>query len=60
MTPSASLACVEHVSTGDLSLLHKVIDLLELAEADNLEWGGDAAASVEIDRLCAVSAVADV
>ena len=51
---------VDDVAASDLALVHKVVDLLELGEADGLVWALDQAAAVEVERFGGVLAVADV
>ena len=54
------LGCVQHVSAGNLALVHKVVDHLELRQADDLKGRLDEAAAVEVESFRSVLAVADV
>ena len=54
------LGCVQDVSSGNLEVVHEVVHLLELRQANNLERCLDNAAAEELDGFGAVLAVADV
>jgi hypothetical protein len=52
--------CIQDVSSSNLSLVHLVVDHLELRETDNLEGSLDQATGVEVNGLGAVLAVAHI
>lgn len=53
-------AGVDDNATSNGTLLHELVDALELTEADGLEGDGDEALAVELNGLCGVGTVADV
>ena len=54
------LRSINDVAASDLALVHQVVHLLELGEADGLVRALDQAAAVEVERFGGVLAVADV
>lgn len=60
LSDSHLFAGVDDVATGDLALVHELVHLLKLAEANGLEGDPDQATAEEVDGLCGIGAVAHV
>lgn len=60
MATTCSLRRVNDVSSSDLALVHQVVHLLQLAQANDLEWCLDDATAEELNGLGRVLAVTDV
>ena len=54
------LRSINDVAASDLALVHQVVHLLELGEADGLVRALDQAAAVEVERFSGVLAIAHV
>lgn len=51
---------VNNIAAGNLSLVHQIVDILQLAQANGLVRNGDESSCEKVQRLGGVCSVADV